>query len=261
MKQFSIKILSLEDAIERRRKVSREFELKSVLPFSFFNGIYGKTLSKEHLDTIYSSELAQKVLHRQLTAGEIGATYSHYLIFREAYERGDDFVVVLEDDCYIDRNFDTVLTSILNKKSPADDEIIFIQRHTSENSHIIRSLGSDKINKNYTLHRMLGSAQYFVGAYGYIVTRAAMKKMIDTYLPIYCVCDHWYYIKKKCQIEKFSVLSPAIVFTNDEDVRKIDSFVDIERREIAVYKSVAGIAKLKILIKKIILPILNKDWE
>ena len=80
-------------------------------------------------------------------------------------------------------------------------------------------------------------------------------------MPIYWVCDHWYFIKKKCQIEKFSVLSSAIVFTNEEDVRKIDSYVDIERREIAVFKSVGKIAKLKILIKKIILPILNKDWE
>lgn len=261
MKQFSIKVLSLADAEARRTKVSTEFEQKSKLPFSFFDGVYGKALTDEELNSIYSSELAQKTLNRHLTLGEIGATYSHYLIFRESYDRGDEFVIILEDDCFLDSNFDSVLTSVLEKKNSADDEIIFIQRHTSENEHIIKSFYSEKISEGYRLHRMLGSAQYFVGAYGYVVTRAAMKKLIDTYLPIYCVCDHWYYIKKKSKIEKFSVLTPAIVFTNDEEVRKVDSFVDMERRKIAVFKPVSIVAKIKILVKKVILPVLNKDWE
>ncbi|MGG2079125.1 glycosyltransferase family 25 protein [Lelliottia nimipressuralis] len=261
MKQFSVKILSLKDAHERRSKVTNEFVKKSKIPFSFFDGIYGKNLTEDELREVYSQELAVKTLSRTLTLGEIGATYSHYLIFKEAYERGDEFVVILEDDCFIDINFDEVLASIIEQTDSNNDEVIFIQKHTSENEHIIKSLISKNIMKGYTLNRMLGSAQYFVGAYGYIVTRAAMKKLLDSYLPIYCVCDHWFYIKKKSKIETFSVITPAIVFTNDEDVRKIDSFVDLERRKIAVFKPVGKVAKIKIMIKKILLPILNKDWE
>lgn len=261
MKQFSVIILSLKDAHERREKVSNEFLEKSKLPFTFFDGVYGKNLTEDELKGIYSQELAEKTLNRKLTPGEIGATYSHYLIFKEAYERGDEFVVILEDDCYINLNFDNVLLSIIEQTDSENDEVIFIQKHTSENAHVIKSLSSLKLTEGYALNRMLGSAQYFVGAYGYIVTRAAMQKLLETYLPIYCVCDHWFYIKKKSRIEKFSVLTPAIVFTNDEEVRKIDSFVDLERRKIAVFKPVGKIAKIKIMIKKIILPILNKDWE
>lgn len=71
-----------------------------------------------------------------MTVGEIGATYSHYLIYKDAYEKSLDYLIVLEDDSFVDENFDEVINRLLVKITPDDDAIIFIQEHTLDSKVI-----------------------------------------------------------------------------------------------------------------------------
>lgn len=260
MSNFEILVLSLPDASERRENFHRNFNSVSKLNYRFFDGIYGKNLDQTTLDEIYSASKANHKIGRGLTLGEIGATYSHYLMYKEAIQKELDYLVVLEDDSYLNSDFDVVLKQILSKFNNTDDSIIFIQEHTL-NSKVIFSNNSIIVHEKYTVSKMLGSSQYFVGSYGYIITKAALLKIVQNYLPLYCVCDHWYFIKKQSQIKNFYALKPSIVCTNEEHVREIDSFINEERKKVLKKTELSYLARLKIFTKKILLPILNKDWE
>ncbi len=260
MTKAKIKVLSLNDAVERRAKFEENFIKKSHEPFSFFDGIYGKHLSKETLKMIYSSEKANKKIGRDLTLGEIGATYSHYLMYKEAIAEDLDYCIILEDDSNITEHFDATLHSILKIVDPNDSAVVFIQKHTI-NNNVILSNKKERLNDNHVLQRMLGSSQYFIGSYGYVVTRKSMRQLLNSYMPIYCVCDHWYHIKKQSLIDTFFCITPSIVDTNPENIREIDSFINEERKKILIKREMGLIAKSKIKIKKIVLRILDKDWE
>ncbi|WP_340613768.1 glycosyltransferase family 25 protein [Xenorhabdus thailandensis] len=260
MNNLLIKVLSLPDADVRRKKFSNTFIKNSSFSYEFFDGIYGKHLKKESIAQIYSSEKANNKINRDLTLGEIGATYSHYLMYLEANSKKVDYLLVLEDDTFINQDFDKVIKKITTRISPEEDAIIFIQEHTL-NKKVIFSRKIQKLTNNYGMRRLLGSSQYFVGSYGYIVTKEAINKLILNYLPIFCVCDHWYFIKKQSGIKNFYCVIPSVVKTNEEQVRMIDSFINHDRQKIIKKNKISTIAKAKILVKKIVLTITDKDWE
>lgn len=261
MYNYKIVTLSLKDALQRRDGFEENFSQHSSLKFSFFDGIYGKDIPNIELDKIYSSSLANEKIKRELTKGEIGATYSHYLIYKEALEDNVDYIIILEDDSYINEDFDSIITDLMHKLSPEENSIIFIQQHTLNDKVILSKKPRIEFNNKYSLYKLLGSSQYFVGSYGYIVTKKALTQLVNSYLPIYCVCDHWYFIKKKCSINNFFALNNYLVSTNEEEVRKIDSFINKERSLLIKNKSISIIAKMKIKIKYYALRLFNKDWE
>lgn len=260
MDRVKIKVLSLKSAISRREKFVDNFYKYSSKNFAFFDGVYGKNLTPETLNSIYSSDKAKLKIGRELTLGEIGATYSHYLIYQEAINEDLDYCIVLEDDSFISPHFDVVINSILETVTANDDAVIFIQEH-SLNENVILSNKKKALVSDYFLQRMLGSSQYFVGSYGYIITRKSMRKLLTSYMPIYCVCDHWYHIKKQSKISNFYCLNPSVVKTNPEDIREVDSFINKERKKVLVKKNIGFIAKSKIIVKSKVLKILDKDWE
>ena len=260
MNNLEIRVLSLPDAYARRTKFQERFSLVSKLKFQFFDGVYGKNIPDEILKSIYDDKKAKLKINRSMTVGEIGATYSHYLIYKDAYEKKLDYLIVLEDDSFVDENFDDVINRLLVKITPDDDAIIFIQKHTLD-SKVIFSRKKDILKNGFELVKMLGSSQYFVGSYGYILTKKSINKIIQNYLPIYCVCDHWFFIKKDSKIESFYCVSPSLVYTNDEDIRLVDSFINEERKNVLKNRVVSRIGRIKIIIKRVVLRLLNKDWE
>lgn len=261
MCSFKIVTLSLRDATKRRDSFTSNFIQNSSLNFHFFDGIYGKDLTEKELINIYSPSLAIEKIKRELTKGEIGATYSHYLIYKEALRENADYLILLEDDSYINSDFDIIIKKITREINPEESSIIFIQKHTLNDKVILSKSPRAIFNNNYSLYKLLGSSQYFVGSYGYIVTKKALTQLISSYLPIFCVCDHWFHIKKRSKIKDFYVLKNHLVYTNDEEVRKIDSFINKDRMLVIKNRPITLIAKIKIRIKYYLLRLINKDWE
>ena len=261
MYNYKIVTLSLKDALQRRSNFEKNFSQFSSLTFSFFDGIYGKNLTSEELNKIYSPSLANEKINRELTKGEIGATYSHYLIYKKALEENSDYLIILEDDSYINKDFDSIIKKLMDELSPEESSIVFIQQHTLNDKVILSRQPRVKFDNKYSLYQLLGSSQYFVGSYGYIVTKKSLTHLVKSYLPIFCVCDHWFFIKKRSNIANFFVLKNHLVSTNEEEVRKIDSFINKERSLLIKNNPISNIAKIKIKIKYYILRLLNKDWE
>ncbi len=257
-----ILVLSLPDAHERRENFKANFESKSNKNFVFFDGIYGKNLSKDFINEVYDSNKAIRYIGRDLTSGEIGATLSHYKMYKYALDNKVDYLVCLEDDTFIDNDFDLILDSIISSKEIplADQTIFFLQEHTL-NNNVIFSKKKISLKEGFDIKRLLGSSQYFVGSYGYLVSKNMLNSLVRNYIPFFFVCDHWYFVKKKCDIKNMYCIDKAIVKTNEESIRQVDSYINEERKLLIKKSSLSVIARSKIASKRIVLRAIDRDIE
>jgi len=259
--KLKIYVLSLIEATERRNKINKILT-KMNIDFVFYDGVKGKEISPHDIDDIYDEKSCRKLINRGLSSGEIGATYSHYKIYKDAWESNVDFALILEDDVFLVPAFKELINSLGTEKPPMkeDDSIYFIQQHCL-NNRVIGSIWDGVEIGSFKFTKMLGSSQYFVGAYGYLVPRNSLKKLVHNYLPINCVCDHWYHIKKRSGIKNFYYLKTPLVYTNDESVRLVDSFVQKERALIHISKELTVLQEFKYSLKKYALLLTNLDIE
>lgn len=257
-----ILVLSLPDAHERRKKFKDDFESKSNKEFIFFDGVYGKNLSENFVKEIYDGKKAKKYIGRDLTSGEIGATLSHYKMYKYALDNKVDYLVCLEDDTFIDESFDFILDSIiLNKEILLSEKtVFFLQEHTI-NSNVIFSKKKIALKEGFDIKRLLGSSQYFVGSYGYLVSKNMLKSLEKNYLPFFYVCDHWYFVRKRCDIKNMYCVDKAIVKTNEESIRQVDSYINEERKKLIKKSGLSVIARSKIAVKRIVLRAIDSDIE
>ncbi|MFM4728062.1 glycosyltransferase family 25 protein [Aeromonas caviae] len=250
-------VLSLPHAHERRKSVQRQFTELGI-DFEFFNGVYGNNLSESEIGLVYDSERAKIAVGRDLTKGEIGATYSHFKMYQKALNEGCEYLIIFEDDIIIDKRLKTFVDNLVTSTEVEDkSSIYFIQEHCNVENMI--SNDSRRTLAGFDFKRMFSSEEYFVGAYGYVLNNLAMKKLVQGYLKFYFVCDHWYFVRKIARISRFYFLEQALVFTNTDDVREVDSFIQSERKKVIKTARLGIYQMIKLRIKKFLFSIFSID--
>ena len=91
-------VITLRRCADRQAFMTRELQ---GLPFEFFWGVDGKTLSAEELAAAQDKPAVRAVVGRDLSVGEVGASLSHRRVCEDALRRGFSRVLVLEDDARI----------------------------------------------------------------------------------------------------------------------------------------------------------------
>lgn len=103
-RRIDVKVISLESAVERRDFLSKNLKFSSSMPWSFFNANAG---SDDDPNLISDQELQRVKFGRCLSAGEVGCFRSHHSVICEFLSSGTaDWLLVLEDDVWIDGDFD-----------------------------------------------------------------------------------------------------------------------------------------------------------
>jgi glycosyl transferase family 25 len=94
---IDIRVINLERALDRRKAVSAQLETLG-LAATFVAAVDGQrddfTKFSRHINDV------SPVLHRPLTAGELGCFASHYLLWQECAAR-EKPMLILEDDCLL----------------------------------------------------------------------------------------------------------------------------------------------------------------
>lgn len=104
--RFEIKVLSLVTATDRRARMRTMLDSGKAGPWSFFDARPASELTMRY-DEIETFRKYGSVM----STGEISCAVSHIAIMTEFVGRDDlDYVVVLEDDVFLDPTFDTAAT-------------------------------------------------------------------------------------------------------------------------------------------------------
>lgn len=168
-------VINMPKSTQRRQ--SAEIRLKAAgLDFRFIDGVDGSKLDFNHPH--YDRKKRLRYFGRDLLLAEIGCLLSHRKVYEEMIEKNIEKALILEDDVILkEKNFAQLLESVVGSKTPWD-VIRFI---VPKRSHKIVA----KIAPEYSLARVYGTQG---GAFGYIMTAKAARKMIEhtekSWLPI-----------------------------------------------------------------------------
>lgn len=111
-----------------------------------------------------------KKLYTMLTKGGIGCALSHRKCYQYIVDNKINRCLVLEDDCYLDDDFNKKLRDLENN-IPADFDILFLGHHVAYTDYDYKNVFYFTPNKIY-------------GLFGYIITYKGASKLLEHVFPI-----------------------------------------------------------------------------
>ncbi len=181
---IDVVVISLVDALERRRQVQSDFEAAGV-EFRFFDAVNGKSLNDAELAS-YNPGTKSAGFKRPLSLPEIGCYLSHYRIWQSICQTKTAWAIVFEDDVEIGPSFANILSGI--GALGADPAIIQLN---DSNSTVIRRLS--RLTENHVLVDPWIARRVTCG---YAINHAAALQMATLALPFSRPIDidmkHWW---------------------------------------------------------------------
>jgi GR25 family glycosyltransferase involved in LPS biosynthesis len=224
-----IYIITLQRNSERHTVFQRS--LKG-LNYEIFWGVDGNNLSIPKLEEtgLYSSEAVKSVKIQKncppaaLTHGMIGCTLSHLSLYKQIIEKGEDQVLILEDDIRIEDNKAACLEKAI-EQLPDNWELFYLGYLYNNNSltlsanirisfvyPLLHFLGYRqysapryrcKFPRNYSKHLDLSGSHY--GAHAYGITLKGARKILEHQTPISMEIDNA--IGEMCMREQIAAYS------------------------------------------------------
>lgn len=163
-------VISMENATERRKHITKQFESKK-LSFSFFNAYTYQSINQSN------SILRNIEESRILTKGEKGCLISHFLLWNKCVNENLEYLKIFEDDVILGENAEVFLAQDEWLKTRFDFNDIFIIRLET----FLRPVKLEKQTKippfNSRNFDILKSTPW--GTAGYIISQGAAKYVIE----------------------------------------------------------------------------------
>jgi len=173
-KKIPIFIVNLKKDTEKKQHMQRLCK-KYNLDVEFVEAVYGKELSQEEIDEVYSEKGAIERIGRGLTRGEIGTILSHRSIYKKILDEEIALALILEDDIEFNKELLGTLTQL---KSFEDNwEIVLLGHHAGDSRKVATRYNvwyKKKLNEKVTLRR---PSEIGYGAYGYVVNLKGAGKL------------------------------------------------------------------------------------
>ncbi|XP_025835147.1 glycosyltransferase 25 family member-like isoform X2 [Agrilus planipennis] len=153
---------------ERRKRMMRCFD-ELGLEVEILDAVDGRHLSDDVLEEIkFLPGYADPYHKRPMTLGEIGCFLSHYNIWEEAYEKGYEKVMVLEDDIRFEAYFRSRMERLMEEVEDIPGwDLIYLGRKRME--HADEPWVSDSLVR----------AAYSYWTLGYVISKSGIKKLLE----------------------------------------------------------------------------------
>lgn len=195
-------IVNLARDVERKEYMKNLLSRYPFLNSTFIEAVYGKALPADELARVFDEETAFKRYGRKMNPGEIGCTLSHFKCYRSLLESKAPYVLILEDDITVLRDFavaDEIALSL-----PSDEPwVLFLS-----GDFWYKSLKT--INVDLSLAKVYDA----VGTYAYIINRKGAELVLSNNPRPSQVADHWSLYRR--QGLKLYAVKPYMIDANIE---------------------------------------------
>jgi GR25 family glycosyltransferase involved in LPS biosynthesis len=210
--------INLDRSVYRRDYMEEQIERLGIENIERIPGVDGKKLENEEKGVLGEFKFQVNFEERKFKKGEIGCTLSHLRSIRRAYEKGDDFAIIMEDDILLDMtkawNFN--FSEIIDKISK-EVEIVNLSTNTTpkQKDGMILESYNNSPESRWTC--------------SYLVTRMGMEKIVknidpnNIFFDTNLVADIYLYEKLSSYILRPSIFIPD-VSTNDSTIRNYKYF-------------------------------------
>lgn len=172
-------IINLEKSTVRRQYMQELLSGYEFLDVEFLKAIDGRLFSGEERRSMFDYEKSVKLYGKDINPGEVGCALSHRKAYEELLRSGNEYALILEDDISIVRDLQSLDIS----------EIDSIMKTDVPKAMMLS--GDYWYLKRQKIVRLFSA----VGAYAYLVNRAAAKRILSI-LPPCCVADDWMFYKR-----------------------------------------------------------------
>lgn len=218
MEHPKIYIISLQDAIERRRRISSQFADSDLRP-EFIDAVDGRNGKQHPLFAGYNETKRIRWKGAPLSGGQLGCFASHYLIWQTVAAVNKP-VVVLEDDARIDMaRFQQFLQEIPHAKGSYECIRLFRNKSRRQRAYSVEKLGDANICKFTKGH---------MSTTGYYLTPSGAKKLLEHaeewLLPVDLYMDQFW----RNNVECYGLMPPCL--SNDESFESMIGYTTRESR-------------------------------
>jgi len=190
-------VLSLPRAEARRRLAHAQLDFPGLPAYRILDAIDGSALGERELKAGYDEQASIRHSGRPLTRPEIGCALSHLAACRAIVEARLPFGVVMEDDALLGLHAMQVLRRLVQIIDPARPEVVLLSR-----TGTYSMWGSRKLDRVHRLYRVPGGQ----GAFGYFVTQAAARAMLEALHPVHTTADDWRHLRRLKAVDVYCVV-------------------------------------------------------
>lgn len=211
--------INMDKHVNRKEFMEQELK-KYTSSFTRIKGVNGSLITNLKKDTI--EDVSFTCDYNDLTKGEIGCTLSHLVAIKKAYDNGDEYALVVEDDVQFNllTIIDTSIKEIITQ-APTDWEILKL-------CCIRNSINEPTVTYKNMKYHVENIVEYNTwGTQAYIINKKGMRKILgytvinksspDFYIrksqsdfPIKGAADWFLY-----QLTKTYNVSPCIIYPNN----------------------------------------------
>lgn len=168
---IKVNVISLPFRSDKRKFITDQFKNLNI-PFEFFNAIHGKAeYSRIKNENGYSDNSL-----KFLSKGSIGCIESHISIWKDLLSSEYDAFLIFEDDVVINISYDGLLKQFYT--IPEDFDIVYLGSGSYKNR-----FNAKLISKNLFVPFSIRK-----GAYGYLISKKGINKLLMSLLPIEITC-------------------------------------------------------------------------
>ena len=217
--QYKVFVLNLKKDTERREYITKHLKDRGI-EFELIEGVYGKDLSQQQLDTLVDIEAAKKIRGKKMALNEIGCSLSHQKIYKRILEDNLDGAFIFEDDVYTSKDIKKIMDITYDNRSKFTKKfwLVMSQSYININKRIL------KIDSQYSFHK--GIRVKCTDAY--YIDNVAARKLINLNSPVKYVAD-WlreyadklniFAINSACNIQN-PIIESTINENRDNDLKK-----------------------------------------
>lgn len=170
-------IINLKRSVDRRTHME---QVMSSLPleYEFVEAVDGRALTDEYLKEIYDEKACMRAINRPLSKNEVACALSHIKAWNMIKDNNLKMALIFEDDAFIKDK--EAFLKVLDQYAlyPENWELILFGRGMLPYAYpsYPSLFHTKRIYKNYNIVRFIGFA---CGAYGYLLTSLAVKKLLE----------------------------------------------------------------------------------
>ncbi|MGP4714440.1 MULTISPECIES: glycosyltransferase family 25 protein [unclassified Psychrobacter] len=199
---LKIYIVSLEKDIEKRRAISNALN-KYDIKFGFVDAIYGTELSDSILDS-YRVKSTGAIIERGFaaTAGEIGCTLSHLLVYQDMLDNNIKWACILEDDVILDKRFKYFIATFSDIE--LDPNILYLLGGQTDfnKKMIVKSFKHITTIGDQRFYKTIKSNAFIHGSCCYLISLSLAKSIIELSKNKFIVADDWEFLSNSNIINK-----------------------------------------------------------
>ena len=151
----------LKDMTEKCKKANINFER-----FPAYDG------SKLNLNKMIDDKILVK--ESNMMVGAIGCSMSHLNLWKQCINRGDELVLVIEDDCIIPENFWEKFSNYY-KQLPQNWDVFYLGAS---------SINGRKISDNILIPNIISASTENTGTYAMLIKKSILNVLYNNVLPI-----------------------------------------------------------------------------